>query len=272
MPSAALLSLLSPPSTPALPRICSYPQTGATTLLPLVPPYNRLVFMAAGGSAKEKANSGTPASNQAHMIEVRVTHSVCRGACGAAALGWQVPAQLDDWAAPRPCSLHAGAACAPASARPPPARLRNASPMPHLTLCAVQLTAGKNAKWFPVGPMPQARVMGDGVHLCDGTILFVNGASQGTAVSACGSSERGIQCCCAGPRLPCCPLRSSRACATAPACACAQGWGNVATTFKFRDNYRYDCTAKCGFTGTNNFVCEWPGGGAGVHRAAGGAL
>lgn len=45
-----------------------------------------------------------------------------------------------------------------------------------------QLSAGKGAKWYGVN-MPLNRVMPDAVHLCDGTILLINGATQGTAVS-----------------------------------------------------------------------------------------
>lgn len=40
-----------------------------------------------------------------------------------------------------------------------------------------------------------------------------------------------------------------------------QGWGNGGYTFKGRDGYRYDCTAKCGNTG-DNFQCAlqtWAG-------------
>ena len=61
-----------------------------------------------------------------------------------------------------------------------PAGFPNASRPPLSTL---QLTAGKNAPWYGV-KMPLGRVMGDAVHLCDGTILFVNGATQGVAVSS----------------------------------------------------------------------------------------
>ncbi|PRW56142.1 galactose oxidase [Chlorella sorokiniana] len=44
----------------------------------------------------------------------------------------------------------------------------------------IELSAGKNAQWYGVN-MPLGRVMSDAVHLCDGTILLVNGATQGVA-------------------------------------------------------------------------------------------
>ena len=48
----------------------------------------------------------------------------------------------------------------------------------------LQLTAGKNAKWYSAGIMPYPRVMGDGLVLCDGTIFFSGGASKGVMVRA----------------------------------------------------------------------------------------
>ncbi|PSC67206.1 kelch motif family [Micractinium conductrix] len=45
----------------------------------------------------------------------------------------------------------------------------------------IELTAGKNAAWRDVGPMPFPRVMGDGVIMCDGTIMLTNGAQAGLA-------------------------------------------------------------------------------------------
>ena len=53
---------------------------------------------------------------------------------------------------------------------------------PAPTTPAPQLSAGKDAPWHGV-QMPLNRVMPDAVHLCDGTILLVNGATQGVAVS-----------------------------------------------------------------------------------------
>lgn len=38
--------------------------------------------------------------------------------------------------------------------------------------------------------MPIERVMGDAVTLCDGTILFLNGAGSGVAVSAARGGPR----------------------------------------------------------------------------------
>ncbi len=73
------------PSHPALPP-CRYPQTGASILLPLhySDNYQRMVLMKAGGSAVEKANKETPASNQAHFIEVS------RGEALATPCSWQL--------------------------------------------------------------------------------------------------------------------------------------------------------------------------------------
>lgn len=69
--------------------IYRYPQTGASILLPLhySDNYQRMVLMKAGGSVVEKANSQTPASNQAHFIEVRAAGP--RG-CGSLLI-WQPP-------------------------------------------------------------------------------------------------------------------------------------------------------------------------------------
>lgn len=78
----------------------AYPNTGQSVLLPMLPPYNKLFMLSTGGSTVEQAGDTTPASNQAHKIE-----------------------------------------------------LTNAG-----------------AGWQNVGPMPQARVMGDAVTLCDGTV------------------------------------------------------------------------------------------------------
>lgn len=49
----------------------SYPQTGVGTPLPMFPPYDTLRLLAAGGSAADYADAGTPASDAAHVIEVR---------------------------------------------------------------------------------------------------------------------------------------------------------------------------------------------------------
>ena len=48
----------------------------------------------------------------------------------------------------------------------------------------IELMGGEQAGWRDVGPMPHPRVMGDAVHLCDGTILYVGGSAVGTAVRA----------------------------------------------------------------------------------------
>ncbi|KAI7836014.1 hypothetical protein COHA_010098 [Chlorella ohadii] len=88
-----------------------YPQTGQGILLPMEPPYNKMEFIAAGGSRKENATQFTPASD----------------------LAWKI--ELTDPA----------------------------------------------AQWENVGRMPQERVMGDSVILCDGTIGFFNGAGTGIA-------------------------------------------------------------------------------------------
>lgn len=45
----------------------------------------------------------------------------------------------------------------------------------------IELTGGPEASWQSVGPMPYERVMGDGVILCDGTIGFFGGATEGIA-------------------------------------------------------------------------------------------
>lgn len=46
----------------------------------------------------------------------------------------------------------------------------------------LQLT-DPNANWVPLGQMPQSRVMGDSLYMCNGDILFLNGGHQGVAVS-----------------------------------------------------------------------------------------
>lgn len=46
----------------------------------------------------------------------------------------------------------------------------------------MQLT-DPNANWVPLGQMPQSRVMGDSLYMCNGDILFLNGGHQGVAVS-----------------------------------------------------------------------------------------
>jgi hypothetical protein len=56
------------PNRPGAPW--SYPQTGVGLPLPLRPPYNQMFFLAAGGSAQDKAKESTPASAAAHVIEL----------------------------------------------------------------------------------------------------------------------------------------------------------------------------------------------------------
>ncbi|EFN56008.1 hypothetical protein CHLNCDRAFT_145404 [Chlorella variabilis] len=100
----------------------SYPQTGEPrrrgrggrqgVLLPILPPYYKLFFLGAIGSADDRADYSTPASKAAEIIE---------------------------------------------------------------------LTAGPEATWESVGPMPYGRVMGDAVILCDGTIGFFGGSQVGVA-------------------------------------------------------------------------------------------
>lgn len=134
--------------------------------------------------------------------------------------------------------------------------------LPALPPSPPQLTAGKSAKWYGV-QMPLGRVMGDALHLCDGTILFVNGATKGVAVSSPWciafvqvpvALNRG------SPTLP--PVVTLPQCC-APSCPSIrphtifplQGWGNGGQTFKSRDGYKYNCASKCGNTG-NNFQCQ----------------
>lgn len=78
----------------------AYPNTGQSVLLPMLPPYTKLWMLSTGGSTVDQAGPGSPASDQAHKIEL----------------------------------------------------------------------TDKGAAWQDVGPMPQARVMGDAVTLCDGTV------------------------------------------------------------------------------------------------------
>ncbi|KAL4425029.1 hypothetical protein ABPG77_001807 [Micractinium sp. CCAP 211/92] len=48
----------------------SYPQTGVGVPLPMLPPYDKVHFLAAGGSSKDRARVGTPASAKAHVVEL----------------------------------------------------------------------------------------------------------------------------------------------------------------------------------------------------------
>lgn len=114
-----------------------------------------MVLMQAGGSAVEHANPQTPASKQAQFIEVR--EQAWRG-CGELVLCRQQTVLYHLLAAYKHAHLIAH------------------------PINPSQLSAGKDAKWYGVN-MPLNRVMPDAVHLCDGTILLVNGATQGTAVS-----------------------------------------------------------------------------------------
>ncbi|KAI3437758.1 hypothetical protein D9Q98_000206 [Chlorella vulgaris] len=56
------------PSRPGAPW--SYPQTGVGALLPMLPPYDQLFFLAAGGTSQDRAKVGTPASDAAEIIEL----------------------------------------------------------------------------------------------------------------------------------------------------------------------------------------------------------
>lgn len=49
----------------------SYPQAGPGLPLPLYPPHNTMFWLHTGGSSVVKANDESPASNKAHVIEVR---------------------------------------------------------------------------------------------------------------------------------------------------------------------------------------------------------
>lgn len=71
----------------------------------------------------------------------------------------------------------------------------------------IDLTSS-GASWRSVASMPQSRIMGDGIILCDGSVGFFNGAGVGVAVrgwavplwgwhkSVCGSAQRGLLCIC----------------------------------------------------------------------------
>lgn len=50
----------------------SYPNTGTGLPLPMAEPWDKMLFIAAGGSTDNKATGDTPASNEAHIIEVGV--------------------------------------------------------------------------------------------------------------------------------------------------------------------------------------------------------
>lgn len=47
--------------------------------LPMLPPYDKVHFLAAGGSSKDRARVGTPASAKAHVVEVGPDWAVQRG-------------------------------------------------------------------------------------------------------------------------------------------------------------------------------------------------
>lgn len=99
--------------------LAPYTQTGLGLLLPLEPPYNKLTFLAAGGVSKDRADPGTPASAEAHTIEVRPA-SICheRSCCPAlrsrpacVRMGFRLPAAIEQMsmcksarACPRACS------------------------------------------------------------------------------------------------------------------------------------------------------------------------
>lgn len=145
----------------------SYPQTGVGLPLPLEPPYNRMLFFAAGGSSEDRAEYETPASDEAHIIDVSAVCLSFAVLLLVAVACWQM-ASSGAVAAQRRSLRHLP--------HPHPPRWR---------LCLLlQLSKKEAATWTPMGPMPTARVMGDGVILCDGTILLTNGAATGTAVRA----------------------------------------------------------------------------------------
>ena len=165
------------PSSPPPP-----PRAGVGVLLPIQPPYDKLFFLAAGGSADDRADYSTPASKAAEIIEVRrpagsrAQPGRSRGAaaCRGGQHGRPMP-PTDMW------GFHPGSAAA-ASACVPPRRRRPLHTHTHTHLL-LQLTAGPEATWESVGPMPYGRVMGDAVILCDGTIGFFGGSQVGVAVS-----------------------------------------------------------------------------------------
>lgn len=49
----------------------TYPQTGTGLPLPMAEPWDKMLFIAAGGSSEDNATRDTPASAAAHLIDVR---------------------------------------------------------------------------------------------------------------------------------------------------------------------------------------------------------
>jgi hypothetical protein len=48
----------------------SYPQTGQGLMLPMFPPYDKIEFLAMGGTTEDRATPETPASDKVHKIEL----------------------------------------------------------------------------------------------------------------------------------------------------------------------------------------------------------
>ena len=73
----------------------------------MLPPWNKLEFLAAGGTSKDWANEDTPASRDAHVIDVSASHRLARqeasGHTCAACPAGRGPAAAAERAAGQPC-------------------------------------------------------------------------------------------------------------------------------------------------------------------------
>lgn len=212
--------------------------------------------MATGGSSKDKAKDGVPASAEAHKIELTA---------GAGA-NWQsvgpmpYPRVMGEYASRpgvfpalllnREESLKQGKVDAPGC--------RSTGIMAECTSSADVQRRWQVASLTHPHHAPHM-FAGDGLILCDGTLVYLGGATAGVAVR--GWIRRGGEAVgrWAGSVLQCAPSAQAR---PRPLCplmfeppSCSplsdlQGWGKTPRDFKFRDGKGFKCLTK---------VCVFPG-------------